>query len=165
MNKMTLHELTESAGWRSFTDKVEKLGALVLLSGLVLEVLKLMSDNAGILLVCGFSSLALVYFFKGFTELKPTVALSNSFFKIYGWGLAISCVACMFTLNHWPIHKNSMVISMVLVVVSLLLGLKMRSEENKELIDTFYFLRLFVALAILCIIYFHPGLALGQLTP
>ena len=152
---MTINELIESEGWKSFISRLEKIGALVLLFGLVLYALKVNPDITSVLIVCGFSALAMIYFFDGFKELKPTNAISSSFFKIYGWGLAISCVSCMFTINKWPINEYSLIISMILVLVSILLGLKFKDDENKNLIDKFYFIRLIIALVVLCFIYFN----------
>jgi uncharacterized membrane protein YjjP (DUF1212 family) len=148
---MTIEQIIESEGWRKFMLNLEKLSSLVLLAGLVLFVVK---DNPNILLILGFTTLALIYFFEGFKELKSNTTLSNSFFKIYGWGLAISSVSMMFTLMKWPINSYSIVISMVIVLVSILLGFKLRNDNNKNVIDKFYFIRLAIALLLLGFVYF-----------
>jgi hypothetical protein len=151
---MDINKIIESEGWKSFVSKLEKFGALTLLFGIVQLALKNNPDKLNVLLICGFSTLAIVYFFYGFKELTPANAISSSFFKIYGWGLAISCVSLMFTLMEWPIDKNSLIISIVIVLVSILLGLKLRNDENKNLIDKFYFIRLVIALILLSFVYY-----------
>jgi hypothetical protein len=154
---MTFHEIIETESWKNFTSKLEKIGALLVLIGLSLYYIK---GTSNILLILGFSTLAVVYFIMGFKELEPGNVLASTFFKIQGWGLAISCASILFTLMGWPINQNSLIVSMVLILVSILLGFKFRTEANRNLIGKIYFLRSVVALLLLCFIYFSkifPG--------
>jgi hypothetical protein len=152
---MKIHELIESDGFKTFTLKLEVISSLVLLVGLVMFFIK---DKPNIILILGFSSLAIVYFIYGFNELKHSNVISSSFFKIYGWGLAISSISILFTLMKWPINNHSLIISMVIILVSILLGLTFRNENNKSSIDKFYFIRLLVALFLLCVVYFSKDI-------
>jgi hypothetical protein len=148
---MKIHELIESKSWKTVISKLEIISSLLLLVGLVLFYL---NNSPNVLLIIGFSALAIVYFFDGFKELLPSNLISSSFFRIHGWGLTISCVSMLFTLMNWRIDRHSLIISMIILFVSLLLGLKFRNEENKGFIDKFYFIRLVIALFLLCFVYF-----------
>ncbi|HEY9123585.1 MAG TPA: hypothetical protein PK252_00230 [Bacteroidales bacterium] len=151
---MEFKELTESDGWKKFEIKLEKLGALVLLVGLIVHLLNVNPNRPNYLLVVGLSTLTIVYFFCGFKELKSTDYVSSIFFRIYGWGLAITSVSLMFTLMQWPIHKNSLLISIGLLAVSLILALKFRNEENKQQINYIFFIRIGVALVLAGVVYY-----------
>lgn len=146
--------MTESDGWKKFEIKLEKLGALVLLVGLIVHLLNVNPNRPNYLLVVGLSTLTIVYFFCGFKELKSTDYVSSIFFRIYGWGLAITSVSLMFTLMQWPIHKNSLLISIGLLAVSLILALKFRNEENKQQINYIFFIRIGVALVLAGVVYY-----------
>jgi membrane protease YdiL (CAAX protease family) len=148
---MKLHEMIESEAWKKFMSKLELVSALVVMLGLILFSLKIESNT---FFMVGFPALTLFYFFYGFTKLEPVIEISDTFFKIYGWGLAISSISLLFTLMHWPINQYSLIISAVVVLVSLVLGIIFRKEENKQMIDKFYFIRIAIALCLLGYVYY-----------
>jgi hypothetical protein len=154
---MNIHEIIESENWGKLITKIEKISALVLLFGFVLFALKVNKVKPNILFIVGFSILAVIYFFYGFKKLKTSLALSSSFFRIYGWGLSISCISCMFTIMKWPINEYSLIISMILVIFAGLLGFIFKNSGNKNTIDNFYYIRLVIALIVLCFIYFKAS--------
>jgi hypothetical protein len=156
---MTIQELTESKEWKNFIKKLEKFSSLILLVGIVLYALKFNENKPSVIIVAGFSSLAIVYFFDGFKELKSPNFMSSSFFKIYGWGLAISCISMMFVIMKWPINENCLIISTVLILAALLLGLKFKNEENKDQINKLFFIRLIVALILLSFVYYKTKIS------
>lgn len=151
---MDFQEIIESDGWKKFESKIEITGALAVLFGILLYVLNINPERPNIILVVGFSTLAIVYFFKGFKELNSTDYVSHIFFRIYGWGLAITSVSLMFTLMQWHIHRNSLLISMGLLAVSLVLALKFRNEENKQQLNYIFFIRIGVALILAGVVYY-----------
>ena len=132
---MKFEELLKSEGWILFAKKLEIMGALVLLIGLIIYFIK---DIGNAFLATGFISLAIVYFFDGFKESKSSILIPSSFFRIYGWGLAISSVSLLFTLMKWPISTYSLIISMVIVLIYILMGLKFRKNDDRNFINNYY---------------------------
>jgi hypothetical protein len=151
---MDFHEIIESEGWKKFENKIEMTGALAAFFGILLYALNINPERINVVLVVGFSTLAIVYFFKGFKELNSTDYVSHIFFRVYGWGLTIASVSLMFTLIQWHIHKNSLLISMGLMAVSLILALKFRNEENKRQINYIFFIRIGVVLILAGVVYY-----------
>jgi len=148
-NKIPLNELVKTEAWGKFIRKME-LYASILIGVIVLLILLgyTTNDNFRLLLIVTLGSSATTCFFIGLNSFKSdSEILSNLFYKIHGFGLSLGFVTLLFITIGWPYPKEIMIIlSISLIVISLLLGIREKNGENKNNIDWRYFLRIFVAL-------------------
>ena len=95
-----------------------------------------------------FSTLSIIGFFIGFIKFdSDSKLLSFMFYKIYGFGLAIGFITIMFTIQHWPIPITIMtILSIIMILISLILGLRESMSENKNKIEWKYYIRIFMAI-------------------
>jgi hypothetical protein len=150
---MNIAELVASDGWKAFTKKLELIGSVVFGAALVMYLAKI--HGSGTFLTLGGSTLAVVYYFEAFkTFHSSSKLLSSVFFKIHGLGLSFSWIFVLFTLEHWPLPKTVFFFgSLIALLVSLLIGLRLNNQEEHPEITKLYFIRLMVALAMIVFVY------------
>lgn len=155
---MKLHELIESIGFKQFLKRLEMFSLLLIIFGLILKF-SFNQIHSSSLIVVGFSSIAISYFFMGFKVLNSTSPFAMVFFRIYGWGLSISAVSILFNIQHYPISEYSLIICLVMVLVALILSVRMNKNQENDDFDLWHYLRLIMAILVLPLIYFiyvHP---------
>jgi hypothetical protein len=148
----TITELVQSAGWKSFTKKLELFSYLFFIIVIFLISIDYSNtDLISMLLTVSATTLSIVYFFSSFIPYKSDSKLkSKIFYKIYGYGLSVSWITILFELNDWPSTDNVMIVFSILgIVVSTILGLLERKE--KKMIQ-FYFIRLLIPFIIILVI-------------
>jgi len=131
---LTIKEIIESEGWKDFTKKLEIIGAIVSLIGLVTVIINKNIDSVGFLFALGFLTLAINYFYFGFKQYESeSRIISLLFYKVYGFGLSIASITALFIIEKWPYPKQEMIIlAIILHVISISIGLKERSEGRKD---------------------------------
>lgn len=150
---MSVANLVESEGFKKFSSKLERMGSIVLLVGLFMHFF--MPAKSSTILMVGFSTMAIVYFFKAF--LKSNVnnkVISIIFNKVYGYSLALSLVSVLFTLQKWPISDSGLIFSLILLLIATYLSIKVKMEEKQFSLEYLHFIRLFVALALVVYAFF-----------
>ena len=149
---MSITSLVESEGFKKISSKVEKMGSVVLSVGLIMHFFKIAQSNN--FLSIGFSSLALIYFFKAFSKTNVNVKIVSIIFnKVYGYSLAMSLVTVMFTLEKWPISESSLFFSFILLLLATYLSIMKKKEEKQISFDKLHFIRLFIATALVVYAY------------
>jgi hypothetical protein len=97
----------------------------------------------------GFSSLSIIYIALSYTKFNSEEKIAQYFYKIYYWGLAITALWVGFTLLHLPTSILMVPIAAILILASLFLGLKYKTEEHTDQINFIYFARLIIAIVLL----------------
>jgi len=148
-NKLTMEELVQTEGWKNFNRKLELYTSILLAVILILWTLGLSKNNSfNMILTATLGTLTILCFFQGFSIFESESKLmSYLFYKIYGFGLAAGFMSLLFIYQKWSYPKELMaILATLLILISLVLGLRELSGENKNRINWKYFLRIFVAL-------------------
>jgi len=150
---MSIKELIETEEWKKFMRKLEKTGSIF--AGIAF-ILSFGTPLANPLFITGFGTLAIVYFFSGFYELKTeNRIITFLFYKIYGFALTFSCISIVFYFMNWPFFKNSLSISIIGIMIAIFFGLKYKkTEENVNLLDKLFYIRLVIALGLLIFVLY-----------
>jgi hypothetical protein len=148
-NIMTLNELVESNNFKAFAKKIEILSGALSVLGAFLVLLKVEFSQVYIILILGYFSLSFIYVALSFRKFNSEDKIAKYFFKIYYWGLAITALWVGFTLLHLPTSILMVPIAAILILASLFLGLKYKTEEHKDQINFIYFARLIIAIVLL----------------
>jgi hypothetical protein len=148
-NKITMDELVQSEGWKKFIKKMD-LYCLIFLGAIIIMIAVGYTDNKTFRLLSTITlmTLAITSFFIAYNKFESeSNILSKWFYKIYGLGLSFGFITVLFILQNWkfPIDIFS-VISAIMLIISLVLGFKEITGENKNKLNWIFFLRLFVAL-------------------
>jgi hypothetical protein len=146
---MTLNELVESNNFKAFAKKVEILSGVLSILGVILILIKVELSQVKTIFMVGFSSLSIIYIALSYTKFNSEEKIARYFFKIYYWGLAITALWVGFTLLHLPTSILMVPIAVILILASLFLGLKYKTEEHKDQINFIYFARLIIAIVLL----------------
>jgi hypothetical protein len=151
---MRMEEMTKVPRIRAFPRKLEVLGTVVILYAITMHVLN--TAAPAVLLTIGLSAMAIVYFMSGFRILATeNKFISFIFFKLNGLGLALAYISILLNQNHWLSAGIWLLLPILIIMLSLILGLRYRNDENSHQIDKFFFMRLTIALTLACYIYFN----------
>jgi hypothetical protein len=147
--KMTISELVQTDDWKKFMKKLEIFSAVFL--GIIILMIALgftTNKSFGLILTLTLSTLSITCFFTGFQNFNSeSKILAFIFYKIYGFGLALGFMTLLFIKQKWPYPNDLLaIISTILIVISIILGIRERTSEKANNIDWKYFLRIFVAL-------------------
>lgn len=147
--KITMDELVQSEGWKKFMNKMD-LYCAIFLGILFLMIITGNTDNKIFRLLSHITliTLAATSFFIAYNRFESESGiLKKWFYKIYGIGLSLGFVTILYMQRNWkfPIEIFS-IVSVFMLVVSLILGIKEVNNENKNKLNWIYFLRLFIAL-------------------
>jgi hypothetical protein len=148
-NKVTMNELVQSEGWKKFMNKMD-LYCLIFLGFIIVMIIVGYTDNKTFRLLSTITlmSLATTSFFIAYNKFESeSNILSKWFYKIYGLGLSLGFLTVLFIQQSWkfPIDIFS-VISAIMLIISLVLGLREITGENKNKLNWILFIRLIVAM-------------------
>jgi len=147
--KLTIEELVQTDEWNKFMKKLEIFSAIFLGIIILMIVAGLTHIKSfGLILTMTLSTLSISCFFTGFQKFNSeSKILSFLFYKIYGFGLSIGFMTLLFIKQKWPYPNDLLaIISTILIVISLILGIREKTSENANDLDWKYFLRIFIAL-------------------
>jgi hypothetical protein len=147
--KVTLDEIVQSEGWKKFINKMDLYCTVFLVAIFFMIVFDLTDSNYfNLLLTITFITLAITSFFMAYTKFESeSEMLSKWFYKIYGLGASIGFITILFIQENWKFPREIFGIAAgLLLIISLILGLREITGENKNKLNWKYFLRLFVAL-------------------
>ena len=120
--------------------KLELAALAVFAIGCVLKVLQLPGTNEALLV--GLMSLAMIYFLSGFVPLKIaqgnqphgfTTVLVPILIKVLYIGLAVFCVALLFTFLQYPGANEQMMIGLSSLVVGSAMGMALVLSNRKHM--------------------------------
>jgi|WetSurMetagenome_2_1015567.scaffolds.fasta_scaffold574947_2 hypothetical protein len=148
--KISMDELVQSAGWKKFMNKLN-LYCAILVGILILMILLGYTGNRNFRMISMVTlmTLATTSFFMAYLKFESeSKALSKWFYKIYGLGLSLGFVDTLYIVLHYnfPAGKVLIPIAIIFMSVSLFLGLREISGENRNKLDWQYFLRLSIGL-------------------
>lgn len=147
--KLTIEELVQTEEWNRFMKKLEIFSAIFLGIVVLMNITGLTHIKIfGLILTLTLSTLSISCFFTGFQKFNSeSKILSFLFYKIYGFGLSIGFMTLLFIKQKWPYPNDLLaIISAILIVISLILGIREKINENTNNIDWKYFLRIIIAL-------------------
>jgi succinate dehydrogenase hydrophobic anchor subunit len=148
-NRLTIDELVQTDAWKKFMMKLE-IGGAIFLGITIIMIIAGYTDNGNfrIILSMTLTVLSVFCFFLGFHKFdSESKILSYLFYKVHGYGLFLGFITILFIRNNWPYPKDIMtIVSIILILISLLLGMREKINENKNNLNWRYFIRIFVAL-------------------
>ena len=146
---LTFKELVQTENWRKFIKRLEITSAIMIVILVIMIITKYVDNsNFRILLKITLPTLAIYCFFIGFNRFdSESKTMSYLFYKIHGFGLAIGFFTSDFIISRIPYPKDIMIIlSLILICITLVLGIREILRANKNKIDWKYFLRILLAM-------------------
>jgi hypothetical protein len=151
---MPFYNLIKTETFRSKFRKLEVFSTIIIIYAIIMVLLNI--SISGIILSLGLSAMALVCFFSGFKVLESGDKLiALVIFKIHGWGLAIAYMAILLEWLHLVNFGIWLLIPLAIIIISLIMGLILRNDENSHFIDKAYFMRLINAITLLSFLFFR----------
>ncbi|HEY4789668.1 MAG TPA: hypothetical protein VIH57_26645 [Bacteroidales bacterium] len=147
--KMSIEEMVQTDEWKRFTKRLDLFSAILLVVIILLLAAGFsIHGRFRILLTLALSTLSVTSFFTAFQKFNSEFRLlSFLFYKIYGLGLALGFITVLFTLQKWPYPGDLLsIISVIMISVSLILGIREKMSDNANHIDWKYFLKILIAL-------------------
>jgi peptidoglycan/LPS O-acetylase OafA/YrhL len=148
--KVTMEEIVQSEGWKKFINKMD-LYCLAFLVAIFFMIVFGSTDSKyfTLLLTITLMTLAITSFFIAYSKFESeSKMLSKWFYKIYGLGASLGFITILFIQENWKFPEEIFsIVAAVLLIISLILGLREITGENKNKLNWKYFLRLFIALA------------------
>ena len=148
-NNLSISEIVKTEGWKNFSKRLELYTAILLVIIIIMWIAGLSKNSLfGVIFPAAMMTLAVLCFFIAFNLFESESKIMRFlFFRIYGFGLSIAFVCLLFIRQNWPFPKEIMaVVSALMILVSLILGLREVSGENINKIDWKYFTRIIIAL-------------------
>ncbi len=161
-NRQSFKDLVESKPYKNFMKKMEIL-ALIAIALYIIMAITGFGEKQSIssLVITGGGTLLIIYFFFNFKKYpSESKIVSHYFYKIYGIGLSLGVINTLFMYLHFPMpYKIVSAISIVLLIVSLILGFKAYNNQTEKIIDWKFFAR--IALVLIPLAYFTIRLFVG----